>query len=108
MGKEIVITPVELYFAGKFLQAKYIDYTYVAAMDDIMSDYASAEKEAVEGLVSAGIMTEDFSGNLEVTVRAKRILNPIFFGEMEATVEIYSVDDKSQKILFAFIFMTAP
>lgn len=104
MGKTIVITPEELYFAGKLLQARYIDYTYVAAMDDIISDYASAEREAIAGLVSSGIMTEDFSGNIEADEASKRILNPIFFGEKEAAIEIYTVSDNPKKDFFRFHF----
>ena len=47
---EITLSPEELYYLGSVLQAKYIDYAYVAAMDDIGQNYALFESEAKESV----------------------------------------------------------
>lgn len=88
MIKELILTPEELYYMGRFLQAKYIDYAYIAAMSDIKQNFALFEKETFASLVSAGIIMEDFSGNLEVDPNVIATLKPIFFGEVETSVDI--------------------
>ena len=35
MQHEFVLTPKELYFLGSIFRARYIDYAYISAMDDI-------------------------------------------------------------------------
>lgn len=35
MDNEIVLSAKELYYLGKLMQARYIDYSYIAAMDDV-------------------------------------------------------------------------
>lgn len=88
MEKEIILSPEALYYLGRLLQAKYIDYVYVAAMGDINQNYALFEKETKASLVSAGILTEDFSGNLELDETARKLLEPIFFGETETSLSV--------------------
>ncbi len=88
MEKEIILTPEELYYLGTLLQAKYIDYAYVAAMDDIGQNYKLFEKETGAALVSKGILLEDFSGNTEISEAAAGLLRPIFFGETETSIDI--------------------
>lgn len=95
MNNEIILTPEELYFMGRLLQAKYIDYAYVAAMNDINQNFALFENEARASLVSAGILTEDFSGNTEIEPSALSVLKPIFFGEVETSIDICSIGEKS-------------
>ncbi len=93
MEKQLVLTPEELYFLGKLMQAKYIDYAYVAAMNDIGSNYALFEKETQAALVSSGVLTEDFSGNLEIDDRALALVKPIFFGEVETSLDICTIGE---------------
>jgi len=88
MEKEVIISPEELYYLGSLMQAKYIDYAYVAAMGDIQQNYALFEKEAQAALVNAGLLMEDFSGNIELDAGAAALLRPIFFGEVETSVDV--------------------
>lgn len=88
MKKEIILTPEELYYMGALLQAKYIDYAYVAAMGDIQQRREIYESESREGLAKKGILMEDFSGSLEVEAEAKKILQPVFFGTLESSVDV--------------------
>lgn len=40
MDNEIVLSAKELYYLGKLMQARYIDYSYIAAMDDVGKNYS--------------------------------------------------------------------
>ena len=104
MEKELILTPEELYYMGRFLQAKYIDYAYIAAMSDIKHNYSLFEKEAQASLVSAGILIEDFGGNLEIDASALSVLKPIFFGEVETSIGICCVGEPSTVSVNKFHF----
>lgn len=73
---------------GALLQAKYIDYAYVAAMGDIQQRREIYESESREGLAKKGILLEDFLGDFEVDADTKRILEPVFFGTLESSIDI--------------------
>lgn len=104
MEKEILLTPEALYYLGSLLQAKYIDYAYVAALGDIKQNYALFEKETRASLVSQGILTEDFSGNLEIDPTALALLKPVFFGEIETAISICTTGERSAVSLCMFHF----
>lgn len=104
MTKEIVLTPEELYYMGRFLQAKYIDYAYVAAMNDISQNFALFENEAKASLVSAGILMEDFGGNVEVDPVVLSVLKPIFFGEVETSIDICGIGEMSTVAVYKYHF----
>lgn len=93
MRQEIIFTPKQLYFMGRLMQARYIDYAYVAAMEDIHQNYALFESETRAELVSAGILMEDFGGNLEIQSTARSLLLPVFFGETETALEVCRLGD---------------
>lgn len=101
----LTITAEELYYLGVLLQAKYIDYAYIAAMDDIQHNYALFQKEAQAQLVSRGILMEDFSGNIEIEENIKSLLAPIFFGEKESSADICYLGDEKKVDIFKFHFL---
>lgn len=88
MSEELKLTPVELFFCGKLLQAKYIDYDYFAAMPDIQINHDLREQEALEKLEEDGVVEIDFYDNAEFEEDAKELLLPVFFGETESRLEI--------------------
>lgn len=102
MEKKLILLPEELYFLGSLLQAKYIDYAYVAAMEDIDSNRAVYESTSRAALVNNGILTENFSGDLEVDPQALAMLKPVFFGEFEACVDISIVGSARAAGTFRF------
>lgn len=87
MKKELILSPEALYYMGTQLQAKYIDYAYIAMMEDIQHNHALYESSARAALADQGVLTEDFSGRIEVDSEARALLEPIFFGEMESSLE---------------------
>ena len=104
MNKEITLSPEQLFYMGRLLQAKYIDYAYVAAMDDINHNFALFESEAKADLVSAGILMEDFGGNVEVDPAVLRVLKPVFFGETEASIDICWIGEQSSVVVYKYHF----
>lgn len=104
MDREIIISPEELYYLGTRLQAKYIDYAYVAAMDDIGQNYPLFEKETGASLVSKGILEEDFSGNIEINSGVSDLLKPIFFGEVETSIDICEIGKTNTVSVYKFHF----
>lgn len=105
MDKKITLTPGELYFLGDLLQAKYIDYAYVAAMDDIKGRRSIYESEARSSLTSSQVIDEDFSGNLEISPFAASLLRPVFFGEFEACIDIIVLNDNAHVGTHRFHFL---
>ena len=91
MNRKLCLTLMELYFLGKYMNAKYIDYHYLAALPDIQKHHDILEEKNLEALEDAGIADEDFSGHVEIDEDSAGILEPVFFGETEVTVEGSSV-----------------
>lgn len=81
--QEISITPVELFFMGGLLNARYIDYSYIAAMPDIQINYEAIRQETMKQMEDKGWIEESFCGEVKVSDEVSRLLLPIFFGEIE-------------------------
>lgn len=105
MENEIVLAPEELYYLGSILQAKYIDYAYIAAMEDIGPNYTMFENETRDSLVRAGALMEDFSGNLEVDKGLLGVIKPIFFGEVETSIDICKLGEENSVCVYKFHFL---
>ena len=84
MGKTIILAPQELYFLGTVLNARYIDYDYISHMPDIQKRYSVHEQETLALLTDKGYVDEDFSGNVFISDEVRELLEPVFFGEIEA------------------------
>lgn len=90
----LLLTPRELYCLGGILNARYIDYAYIAALDDAGQDFALFKKETLASLVSKEILTEDFSGNLELDESYVQLLTPVFFGNVETSLNICTIGEE--------------
>lgn len=99
MENAIKLTAEELYYLGGQMQAKYIDYDYISAMGDIQKNYRMYESNAVDGLAGKGLIEEDFSGEITVSVSIEELLSPVFFGDFEAEIDICGVQADSRKIV---------
>lgn len=106
MKTEVKLTPVELFFLGTQMHAKYIDYNYIAAMPDIQKRYALQEQRALEALEQRGIIEEDFGGNVELDEAIREVLEPVFFGEVESRLDAeqsYNIHLHNGKITIAVL-----
>lgn len=99
MENMIKMTAEELYYLGSQMQAKYIDYDYISAMNDIQKNYRLYESDAVNDLMKKGLIEEDFSGNITVSFQMEELLIPIFFGNFEAEIDVCDVRKESRKII---------
>ena len=100
----LLLTPRELYCLGGVLNAKYIDYAYIAALDDIGQDFELFKKETLAFLVEKGILTEDFSGNMEMGEECRKLLIPVFFGTVETSLNICTIGDEVQVDIYNYHF----
>ena len=98
------LTPKELYCLGGVLSARYIDYAYIAALDDIGQDFALFKKETLASLVAKGILTEDFSGEIEPDEACARLLQPVFFGTVETSLNICSIGGELKVDVYNYHF----
>ena len=94
MDNEIVLSAKELYYLGKLMQARYIDYSYIAAMDDVGKNYSVVESESEKSLSDKGCIEEDFAGEKEVNPVLECLLEPVFFGEREVSVNVCTVGEE--------------
>lgn len=104
IGNGLTVSPKELYCLGGVLNAKYIDYAYIAALDDIGQDFGLFKKETLASLVAKGILTEDFSGNMEIDEEYRRLLTPVFFGNVETSLNICTIGEQLTVDIFNYHF----
>ena len=88
MERKISLTAAELYFLGRLMQAKYIDYSYISMMNDIERNYRFAESKALDSLEKKSIISEDFGGDVSVEEDYKKLFDPVFFGRSVASAEL--------------------
>lgn len=104
MSREMILTPEELYCLGVRMKAKYIDYAYIAAMKETGKDFAFFERMTRDSLIKKGVVEEDFGGNIEISDEAARLLTPVFFGEMETSVDMCKLRGKQKVSVNRFHF----
>ena len=99
-----IVSPGELYMIGKILNAEYIDYAYVAAIQDIGESFELFEKKMTDSLVAKALLEEDFSGEVVPTGKAVNLFTPVFFGNTETTLDICSIEAPAKINTFKFHF----
>lgn len=82
--KELILSPEEIYYIGKVSGGKYLDYDYIAAMQDIGKRGKIKAQEILDGLERKGYAEEDFLGNLEVEPACTEMLQPVYQGMYES------------------------
>ena len=87
MEKLKSLTAEELFFLGRLINGPYIDYAYVAAMDDIQHAYNSHEQKNMMSLQKKGLVFENFLGETSLMEKGNDY-RPIFFGKDEGRLEI--------------------
>lgn len=87
----VTIKPEELYFLGEMMQAKYIDYDYIAAMADIGQGYAAEKASVIRELGKKGMIEETLRGDVRVSADLQKLLRPVFFAGTENTLHILTL-----------------
>lgn len=106
MNESCRLTPVELYFCAKIMEARYLDYDYVKVMPDVQKQYLMREQEAMECLEEKGIIETDFEGVVSFDEEIRELLIPVFFGEKESRMDIEGQESRRFHIGQEKIIMT--
>ena len=101
--KELILSPEEIYYIGKVSGGKYLDYDYIAAMQDIGKRGRIKEQEILDDLERKGYAEEDFLGNLEVEPVCTEILQPLYQGMYES--ELISREESGEPVHYKFHHM---
>ena len=88
MNQKTVLTPMQLFFCAKLMDAVYYDYAYLAAMPDVQKEYALHEQETMEELEDQGMIERDFDDNVEMAEDLRELLTPVFLGEKEGRLDV--------------------
>ena len=83
---ECRITPLELYFLGVLMKAKYLDFQYFKALPNIENNYRVIEQNTLDRLEERNLIEQDFDGSTTVTDDIYDLLKPVFFGLVECRV----------------------
>ncbi len=93
VAKVYYISPEELFFLGKMMEARYLDYEYIKMLPDMQNDIRwirLAEKEAIRSLSRKQYLKEYFSGKTEIEEGLKSLLECLF--ERSFIADIYMVE----------------
>ena len=104
MEKLKSLTAEELFFLGRLINGPYIDYAYVAAMDDIQHAYNSHEQKNMMSLQKKGLVFENFLGETSLMEKGNDY-RPIFFGKDEGRLEICGSGGEMKLIDIRFHFL---
>lgn len=101
--KELILSPEEIYYIGKVTGGKYLDYDYIAAMQDIGKRGRIKEQEMLDDLERKGYAQEDFLGNLEVEPACVEILQLLYQGMYES--ELILREESGESVHYKFHHM---
>ena len=87
MENEVKLTAIEVYFLGKYMGARYIDYKYISEMPGIQEDYLVHEQITLESLKKKNVIGRKFSGEVSFPEATKQLFEPVFFGKKESKLE---------------------
>lgn len=86
------------------MKGPYIDYAYIAAMDDIQKSFDFHEQKNLHSLQQKGLLVEDFLGDVTLTENCNAY-RPIFFGNQEGRLEICGPGGEPKFLDLRFHFM---
>lgn len=91
MKEELVLQPEELFFLGCVMEAKTIDYAYIAAMGEIGRSYDRVRSRCMTDLTRKGILRQRFGGAVTVAPGIAALLQPLFFSRQEALLSVVTL-----------------
>lgn len=100
MLKEVTLALEELYFLGKQMNAKYMNYAYISAMPDISQHRSLYEQKCTESLMEKGWLEESFFGEITISQELKELLHPVFFGDKQISLEQIDLPASSGSIMY--------
>ena len=99
---KLVLTANQIYALAHILKAKYLDYYYISLASKNTDGVWLNEN--TKSLVSQGILTEDFSGEITVDPGVEDLVKPLFFSTKESSLDINIFGDTEDNIGYRFHF----
>ena len=88
----------QLFFLGEMMNAEYIDYRYIESMKDIEQRYSFLKNTSTAELVEKNLVEEDFFGEVTIKPELAELLEPIFFGKTESTIDVVTIDEDTVSV----------
>ena len=105
MSREIILSPEKLYFLGTLMNAKYIDYSYIASMREIQRNYEIVKSKCMLDLSREGLIREKLSGEIIIRPQVECLLKNIFFGTLETTLDVITIGDHANRSTYNFHYL---
>ena len=102
MEEKLILTPEQLFFLGTVMGAEYINYDYIAALGEVQRNYSRTHRKCMDELTRAGLLRERLSGEVALRPAPKKLLNPVFFGKKESSLEIFRLGKIQTHDIFRF------
>ena len=99
MNQKTVLTPMQLFFCAKLVDAVYYDYAYLAAMPDVQKEYALHEQETMEELEDVKTAVSEAVTNAVIHGYSDEIGIIYIEARIEGEELIISVRDEGKGIL---------
>jgi len=100
----LVLTADQIYAMAYILKAKYLDYFYIS-LSNRSDDNKLWLSEMTKQLVSLGVLVEDFSGETSIDPNIEKLVNPLFFSNMESSLDINIFGDEEDNSGYRFHFL---
>lgn len=91
MEDMLTLTPEQLFILGTLMNAKHINYDYIASLGEIRRNYNRVRRNCLDTLAQAGVLRERLSGEVSVRPVPKALLSNLFFGKKESSLEIFTL-----------------
>lgn len=92
MEDMLTLTPEQLFILGTLMNAKHINYEYIASLGEIGRNYSRVRRNCLDTLAQMGVLRERLGGEVSVRPGPKALLSNLFFGEKESSLEIFTLD----------------
>lgn len=102
MADTLTLTPEQLFFLGILMDAQYIDYAYIASLQEIRRNYTRTRRKCLSELAEAGVLRERLSGEITLRPGPKQLLSNLFFGKDQSSLEVYTLGKKMSHSVFRF------
>lgn len=100
---KLILTADQIYALAYVIKAKYLDNYYIS-LSNRTDDNKLWLSEITSGLVSSGVLVEDFSGEISVDPAIDSIVRPIYFGGKESSLDINIFGESENNIGYRFHF----
>lgn len=99
----LFLTADQIYALAYIMKADYLDHYYIS-LSNKGDDIKLWQNETQKQLVSDGILSEDFNGDITVNPDVVKIIEPIFFGVKESSLDLNFMGENEGFVGYRFHF----